>query len=61
LTKQARGTTEAVVPSVANYTWPKYTLGNLQVSNGQIEVGIWSDAPTGTHWIGADDFWLTKN
>jgi Right handed beta helix region len=55
------GTTEAVVPSVANYTWTKYTLGNLQVSNGQIEVGIWSDAPTGTHWVGADDFWLTKN
>ena len=55
------GTLEKAIPTAANGTWGQYTLPGITVTNGQVEVGVWSDAPAGTHWLGADDFSLTRN
>jgi hypothetical protein len=37
----------------------KYTIDNIQVTNGQIEVGIWNDA-NANNWAAFDDFELEK-
>ena len=55
------GTLEKAIPTAANGTWGQYTLPGIAVTSGQVEVGVWSDAPAGTHWLGADDFSLTRN
>lgn len=39
--------------------WTQYTINNIQVTNGQIEVGIWSDANAG-NWADFDNMELTK-
>ncbi|MDR6879896.1 glycosyl hydrolase family 28-related protein [Bacillus sp. 3255] len=50
---------DAVIGSspVTNYT--KYSIDNIQVTNGQIEVGIWSDA-NANNWAVFDDFELVQ-
>lgn len=42
---------------ISNYT--KYTIDNIQVTNGQIEIGIWSDA-NANNWAAFDDFELVQ-
>lgn len=42
---------------VVNYT--KYTIDSVNVTNGRIEIGVWSDANAG-NWAAFDDFELVK-
>jgi len=45
------------VPS-AGYT--QLEISNINVSNGQAEIGIWSNDSTGTGWINVDDMTFFK-
>jgi beta-glucosidase-like glycosyl hydrolase len=47
------------VRSASADTWRQYTIDNIQVTNGQIEVGIWSDA-NANNWAVFDNFELVK-
>lgn len=40
--------------------WTQITLSNIVVTNGKIEVGIWSDAYA-NNWVNMDDLTLIKN
>ncbi|WP_218015238.1 carbohydrate binding domain-containing protein [Brevibacillus dissolubilis] len=40
--------------------WTKYTIDNITVTNGQIEVGVWDDANTG-NWAAFDQFELVAS
>lgn len=42
---------------IPNYT--KYTIDNIPVTNGQVEIGIWHDA-NGNNWAAFDDFELVR-
>ncbi len=42
---------------IVNYT--QYTIDNIPVTNGQIEIGIWSDA-NANNWAAVDNFELIK-
>ncbi|KRE46816.1 glycosyl hydrolase family 28-related protein [Paenibacillus sp. Soil724D2] len=42
---------------IPNYT--KYTIDNIPVTNGQVEIGIWNDA-NGGNWAALDSFELVK-
>lgn len=42
---------------IPNYT--KYTIDNIPVTNGQVEIGIWNDA-NANNWTAFDDFELVK-
>ncbi len=42
---------------IANYT--KYTIDNIPVTNGRIEIGIYSDAKA-NNWAAIDNFELIK-
>jgi hypothetical protein len=37
--------------------WKRYTISNIQVTNGQIELGVWSDAHA-NNWAVFDNFTL---
>lgn len=39
--------------------WKQYTIDNIVVTNGQIEVGVWTDA-FGGNWAAFDDFELIQ-
>lgn len=41
-------------------TWTQITLSNINVTNGQCDVGVFSVA-NANNWVVADDFSLTKN
>ena len=41
----------------AGTTWKKFTIKDIQVTDGKCEVGIYSDAKGGA-WIKTDDFSL---
>ncbi|WP_395834744.1 glycosyl hydrolase family 18 protein [Archangium violaceum] len=49
----------AEIGSGAVSSWTKYTLNNIQVSNGYIEVGVYSDA-LANNWAAFDQFELVK-
>jgi len=40
-------------------TWTQVTIANISVTNGQCEIGFWSDA-NGGNWINYDDLELRK-
>lgn len=48
-------TTEIGTSSVEQ--WKQYTIDNIQVTNGQIEIGVWSDAKA-NNWAVFDNFKL---
>ncbi len=48
------------IPSTGTYNWVQLTIPNINVTNGQVEVGLWSDASAG-NWVYMDDVTLTKN
>ncbi len=48
-----------VIGSSAITNWTQYTINNVEVTNGQIEVGIWSDA-NASNWAAFDNFELIK-
>ncbi|MDP5275759.1 carbohydrate-binding protein [Chengkuizengella axinellae] len=50
---------KAVVGSDPVGTWTQYFIEDIQVTNGEIEVGIWSNSP-GNNWAVFDDFELVK-
>lgn len=53
-----REMTATVASNAADY-WEKYTIDNIVVTTGQIEVGVWSN--THTHnWAAFDQFELIK-
>ncbi len=39
--------------------WTRYTVDNIQVTNGQIEIGIWSNANP-NNWTAIDDVMLIR-
>ncbi|ATB34155.1 glycosyl hydrolase family 18 protein [Melittangium boletus] len=47
----------AEIGSGAVSTWTKYTINNIQVTNGNIEVGVYSDAQA-QNWAAFDQFEL---
>ncbi|MCD1261163.1 carbohydrate-binding protein [Paenibacillus athensensis] len=49
----------AEVGSAAVANWTQYTISNIQVTNGQVELGIWSDA-NANNWSAFDSFSLFK-
>lgn len=49
----------AEIESNASGSWTKYTIDNIQVTNGQIEVGVWADA-FANNWAALDNFALVK-
>ncbi|MGN7765213.1 glycoside hydrolase family 3 N-terminal domain-containing protein [Paenibacillus sp. 22594] len=49
----------AEITSNASDYWQKYTIDNIKVTTGQIEVGVWSDAYA-NNWAAFDSFELTK-
>lgn len=50
-------TAEIGSSAITGYT--KYTIDNIPVTNGQIEIGIWDDANAG-NWAAFDNFELVK-
>ncbi|WP_175532020.1 carbohydrate-binding protein [Paenibacillus sp. yr247] len=50
---------DAVIGSGPVSTYTKYTIDNIQVTNGTIEIGIWNDANAG-NWAAFDDFELVQ-
>ncbi|GIP59300.1 hypothetical protein [Paenibacillus woosongensis] len=38
---------------------PNYTIDNIPVTNGQIEIGIWTDA-NANNWAAFDNFELIR-
>lgn len=49
----------AEIESNATNTWTKYTIDSIKVTNGQIEVGVWTDA-FANNWAVFDNFELVK-
>ena len=50
---------DSIIKTVIS-SWTQITLSNIVVTNGKIEVGIWSDAYAG-NWVNVDDITLIKN
>ncbi|WP_167747010.1 carbohydrate-binding protein [Cohnella luojiensis] len=50
---------DAVMGSGPITTYTKYTIDNINVTTGQIEIGIWNDA-NANNWAVFDDFELVK-
>jgi len=48
----------AVVPATGNYV--QMVIGNVNVTNGQAEIGFWSNDTTGGAWLHVDDVTFTK-
>lgn len=40
-------------------SWTLFTIDNIPVTNGQVEIGLWSNA-TANNWAAADDFILVR-
>ncbi|GAA0136840.1 hypothetical protein YSY43_36810 [Paenibacillus sp. YSY-4.3] len=59
--KNFGGTTElqANLGSASVASWTRYDIDNINVTNGQIEFGVWSDA-NANNWAAIDDFILIK-
>ncbi|WP_138751998.1 glycoside hydrolase family 3 N-terminal domain-containing protein [Paenibacillus sinopodophylli] len=57
--KQTGAATElsAIIASNASDGWTKYTIDNIKITNGQIEIGVWADA-NANNWAVFDDFEL---
>lgn len=53
-----REKTSEIASNIADY-WSTYTINNIQVTNGQIEVGVWSDANAG-NWSAFDQMELVQ-
>ena len=49
----------AVIGSKPVGYWTKYTIENIRVTNGNIEIGVWSDAKA-NQWAAFDKFELTR-
>jgi hypothetical protein len=49
----------AEIGSGAVSGWTQYTISNIAVTNGNIEVGVYSDANAG-NWSAFDQFELVK-
>ncbi|WP_419872822.1 glycoside hydrolase family 3 N-terminal domain-containing protein [Candidatus Pristimantibacillus sp. PTI5] len=47
----------SVISSNAGDGWTKYTIDNIKITNGQIEVGVWADA-NANNWAVFEDFEL---
>ena len=47
----------SIIASNAGDGWTKYTIDNIKITNGQIEVGVWADA-NANNWAVFDDFEL---
>jgi beta-glucosidase-like glycosyl hydrolase/aryl-phospho-beta-D-glucosidase BglC (GH1 family) len=47
----------AEIASNATGSWTKYTIDNIKVTTGQVEVGVWADAFAG-NWTAFDNFVL---
>jgi hypothetical protein len=50
---------QASVGSVSVPSWTLYTIDNIPVTNGQIDLGMWSDA-NANNWTAMDDFILIR-
>ena len=48
------------VPKAQNLSWVKYTLPNINVTNGKATIGIWENAPAGLHYADVDDVALYR-
>jgi hypothetical protein len=48
----------AIAPSTGTYT--QMVIGNVNVTNGQAEIGFWSNDTVGNAWFQADDVTFTK-
>ncbi|MNJ58007.1 hypothetical protein D3C77_536190 [compost metagenome] len=59
--KNFGGTTElqANLGAASVASWTRYDIDNINVTNGQIEFGVWSDA-NANNWAAIDDFILIK-
>ncbi|RXZ81940.1 carbohydrate-binding protein [Paenibacillaceae bacterium] len=57
--KSAGRETRAQVSSNATDYWQQYTIDQITVTNGQLEVGVWSDA-RGGNWSAFDAFELVQ-
>lgn len=53
------GGTDRSVPIPASSNWTKVTIPNINITNGQITIGFYSDSPGG-NWIQFDDVTLTR-
>ncbi|SFJ70677.1 Carbohydrate binding domain-containing protein [Paenibacillus sp. UNC496MF] len=51
---------QAVIGSRPVADYAKYAIDNVRVTNGRIEIGVWSDANAG-NWAAFDDFELIRN
>ncbi|WP_372663506.1 glycosyl hydrolase family 28 protein [Cohnella sp.] len=51
---------QAVVGSTAYSSWTEFIIPNIPVTNGQVEIGVWSDANV-NNWAAFDDFVLSRN
>jgi hypothetical protein len=51
---------QARIGSAPVSTWTKYSIDDITVTDGTIEVGVWSRAPANT-WAVFDDISLTSN
>ncbi|MFD0670899.1 glycosyl hydrolase family 28 protein [Cohnella sp. GCM10027633] len=51
---------QAVAGGAAFSSWTELTIPNIPVTNGQVELGIWTDGNAG-NWAAFDDFVLTRN
>jgi Glycosyl hydrolases family 39 len=59
--KNFGGMTKTVnVPATGQYSWTQLTISNISITNGQVEIGFWSDANS-NNWLYVDDVTLTKN
>ncbi|TAG09387.1 MAG: hypothetical protein EAZ42_07145, partial [Verrucomicrobia bacterium] len=47
-------------PITASTSYVERVVSNIQVTNGQIDLGIWSNASAGTQWLTIDDITLTR-
>ncbi|NDI34110.1 carbohydrate-binding protein [Chengkuizengella sediminis] len=50
---------QTVIGSEPESTWTQYLIENIQVTEGQLEIGIWSNSP-GNSWAIFDDFELIQ-
>jgi len=54
------GGTAVSVTTVASDGYTQLEISNINVSNGQAEIGLWTSDPTGSGWLNVDDMTFFK-
>ena len=54
------GGSQVSVASMASDGYTQLTLSNINVSNGNAEIGFWTSDSTGTGWLNVDDVTFYK-